>query len=79
MINRYEILCYLGYDPNGPYATYDESKADDGKFVLFTDHQKQITATETQARIDSAKRQHEIDELRARIDYLEAKIEPAAP
>lgn len=42
MIDRYEILCYLGYDPNGPYATYDESKADDGKFVLFADHQAEM-------------------------------------
>ena len=76
MIDRYEILCYLGYNYNGPYAIGKESKDDDGKYVLFTDHQKQMTATETQAQIDSAKRQHEIDELKDKIERLEELAKP---
>ena len=35
MIDRYEIL-------KGPFAELEESKDDDGKFVLFADHQAEM-------------------------------------
>ena len=38
MIGRYKILNYISYDPKGPFADWEESKDDDGKFVLFADH-----------------------------------------
>ena len=79
MIDRYNILCYLNYDWKGPYADWEESKDDDGKFILFTDHQKQMTATETQARIDSARLQHEIDELKAKIELDAYEESESAP
>ena len=42
MIDRYKILSYISYDLKGPFADWEESKDDDGKFVLFADHKAEM-------------------------------------
>ncbi len=37
-VKRYRIDSFLGYDPNGPYSSWEEEEDSEGKYVLATDY-----------------------------------------